>query len=190
MPYNAPVVALLRHRRFRFYILPIRFRRSILQNDSVHMKKGFPVGRSGNLTTMAAALLILLAGMAGCGGKKQSSDEAALELFAQAQELQKEEKFSDAVRIYRQIVRDHSSTRQGINSQFMIGYIYANHIRDLEQARIELSRFIEKYGSTADSGLVAGARFELEYLGKNIDEIPILSTMGTAESGVDTADGR
>ncbi|MFH0766173.1 MAG: tetratricopeptide repeat protein [Calditrichota bacterium] len=113
---------------------------------------------------------------AGCGGKAKPGDE--VEMFAQAQEFQKDEKYEDAVRTYRQIVSDFPKTRQAINGQFMVGYIYANHIKDYEQAKIELNRFIDNFGSKADSGLVAGARFELKYLGKSIDEIPILTDTG------------
>ena len=85
----------------------------------------------------------------GCGGE--------VELFAKAQDLQKDEKFTEAIQVYRQIVREFPKTRQAANSQFMIGYVYANHVKDFEQAKTELQRFIDKFGASADSGLVAGA---------------------------------
>lgn len=131
---------------------------------------------------VAAALLV-----AGCkkGGDASSGQE--IELFAKAQDLLKEEKYDEAVRVYRQIVREFPSAKQGANSQFMIGYIFANHIKDYEQGKIELQRFIDKFGATADSGLVAGARFELEYIGKDIDEIPILANIGSASNELDTS---
>ncbi len=139
----------------------------------------------------AVALSMLMFAWIGCG-KKKTADESTgadvtaapdeVELFAKAQDFQKQEKFEDAVRIYRKIVREYPKTRKAANSQFMIGYIYANHIRDYEQAKIELNRFIDKYGDVADSGLVAGAHFELKYLGKDIDEIPILSDVGKEDT--------
>jgi len=124
--------------------------------------------------------LALAVGVAFIGCKKSGETTGAtsgkeLELFAQAQELQKQEKFEEAVATYRRITREFPKTKQGANSQFMVGYIYANHIKDYAQAKIELERFIDKFGSVADSGLVAGARFELQYLGVSIDDIPILS---------------
>ena len=131
----------------------------------------------------AAAISVLAAltvSLVGCGNKEKTGK--ADELFAGAQQLQQEEKYSDAVKLYRQIADQYPTSRQGANSQFMIGYIYANHIKDLEQARIELNRFLEKFSSVADSGLIAGARFELQYLGKDISDIPTLSELG----GVDT----
>ncbi len=141
--------------------------------------------------------LILLALYSGCGKKeavKETSTEEAVvvpdenELFAKAQGLQKDDKYDEAVRIYRQIVREYPDSKKAANSQFMIGYIYANHIDDLEQAQIELNRFLEKFSETADSGLVAGAQFELKYLGKDIDEIEILSELGIQDTTTVKAD--
>lgn len=124
-------------------------------------------------------LLILLILISGCGEtKKERTQEMEVELFAKAQELQKKEKFLDAIETYRKIISEYPETRQGANSQFMIGYIFANHVKDFEQAKIELDRFLEKYSTIADSGLVAGAKFELQFMGKDIDDIPILSDLG------------
>ena len=133
------------------------------------------------------ALVLLLA--TGCGGSKDAAPGMEVELFAKAQEFQKKEQFAEAIEAYRQIVRDYPKTRHGANSQFMIGYIYANHLNDLEQARIELNRYLDKFAQYSDSGLVAGAKFELENLGKSIDEIPIIAQIGDTsrmEEMVDT----
>lgn len=135
-----------------------------------------------NYLSLALAVVIMAAPMVGC--KREASKAVAgqeTELFAKAQDLQKDEKYDEAVKVYREIARDYSSTKQGANSQFMVGYIYANHIKDLGQAKIELQRFLDKFGASADSGLVAGAKFELEYLGKSIDDIPALSNLNTAQ---------
>jgi outer membrane protein assembly factor BamD (BamD/ComL family) len=137
---------------------------------------------------LVVALAIAALTVAGC--KKEAAKAISgqeIELFAKAQDLQKQEKYDEAVSVYRQITRDFPSSKQGANSQFMVGYIYANHLKDYEQAKIELQRFIDKYGASSDSGLVAGARFEMQYLGKSIDEIPILSNLG--EEGGDSAKG-
>ncbi len=135
---------------------------------------------------LAAALIV-----AGCG-KGGSGTPAAgeAELFAKAQELQKDEKFDEAIRTYRQLVREFPKTKQGANSQFMIGYIYANHVKDYEQGKIELQRFIDKFSSTADSGLIAGAKFELQWMGKDIEDIPILANIGESSPKTDTTADR
>ncbi len=135
-----------------------------------------------SLKRIGMGILILtlsLTFIVGCGQKSQKADGIEIELFAKAQELQKKEKYDDAVNTYRQIVREYPKTRHGANSQFMIGYIYANHLKDYEQARIELNRYLKKFTEYSDSGLIAGAKFELENLGKSIDEIPIMTEIGS-----------
>ncbi len=131
---------------------------------------------------LVGALIIL-----GCGkGEKGSSQPAETDLFAKAQEFQKENKFEDAISTYRQLIRDFPKTKQAANSQFMIGYIYANHVKDYAQGKIELQRFIDNFQTTADSGLIAGAKFELQWMGKDIEDIPILSNIGESSSPPDT----
>lgn len=132
------------------------------------------------------AIAVTVALFGGCSGQSGGSpEEVAAEKFAKAQELQKDEKFAEAIQIYRGIVKKFPQTRQASNSQFMIGYICSNHLNDTEQAKIELNRFLTDYAEIADSGLIAGAKFELQYMGKNIDEIPILSNLN--EDGSDTS---
>lgn len=130
------------------------------------------INRSGFVSLL---LMIALVFISSCGkDQKQDETHSEVELFAKAQELQKNKKHAEAVEIYRQITRDFPKTKQGANSQFMIGYTYANDIKDFEQAQIELKRFLDNCSDIADAGLIEGAKFELENMGKNIDEIPIL----------------
>jgi outer membrane protein assembly factor BamD (BamD/ComL family) len=130
--------------------------------------------------SLFVVMLLVMSSITGCGGSKQA--ESAEVLFSQAQDLQQAEKYNDAIKTYKQIAREHDNSRLAANSQFMIGYIYANHLKDLEQAKIEFNRFLENYTETADSGLVVGAKFELEYLGKNIEDIPVLSSVGEQDT--------
>ncbi|NQU04780.1 MAG: tetratricopeptide repeat protein [Calditrichaeota bacterium] len=124
--------------------------------------------------------LLVLTSITGCGEPKQT--EPAKVLFSQAQELQQAEKYNDAIKTYKQIAAKYKESRLAANSQFMIGYIYANHLKDMEQAKIEFTRFLDNYSESADSGLIVGAKFELEYLGKSIEEIPILSSVGESDT--------
>ena len=128
----------------------------------------------------AFLILFSVVWLSGCGGQKKP-EISEVELFAKAQELQKDENFAEAIATYRKLAKEFPNSKQAANSQFMIGYIFANHLNDFEQAKIELNRFIDEYKTVADSGLIAGARFELEHLGQSIDEIPILSNLGDSE---------
>ena len=53
----------------------------------------------------------------------------------------------------------------------MIGYNYANNLNDLKSAEIEYKIFLEKFQTHE---LAISVKFELENLGKSIDEIPAL----------------
>lgn len=124
------------------------------------------------LTTIALMVLIVLSGCKPSKPVGSPSDQ-----FTKAQDFQKQEKYLDAITVYRQIAKDFPKTREGANSQFMIGFIYANHLQDFTQAKAELTTFLDKFTSVADSGLVEGARFELKFMGKPIDEIPTLAPL-------------
>ena len=82
--------------------------------------------------------------------------------------------FEQALNEYRVVVQNYPETRFAINAQFMIGYVYANFVQDYNQARMEYERFLELYSTEADSGLVQSVKFELENLGRDLNEIPQL----------------
>ena len=64
-------------------------------------------------------------------------------------------------------------TREEPHAQFMIGYIYANvnEVRDSESALIEYNLFLDKY---PDHELAPSVEFEIDWLGKDINDIPAL----------------
>ena len=59
-------------------------------------------------------------------------------------------------------------------AQFMIGYIYANYIKDYDTAQDAYLEFQEKY---SNDDLSKAVNFELEYLGKNLAEISALKNI-------------
>jgi len=130
---------------------------------------------------MALGLAVMLAALAGCK-REAARTQTAEEQFAAAQQLQQDEKWAEAIKTYRKIAEEYPESRQGANSQFMVGYIYANQLKDYEQARIELNRFLDKFSAVADSGLIVGARFELQYMGRSIEEVPVLSELGQPDT--------
>jgi len=82
--------------------------------------------------------------------------------------------FEQALNEYHVVVQNYPETRFAINAQFMIGYVLANFVSDYKQARMEYERFLELYSTEADSGLVQSVKFELENLGRDLNEIPQL----------------
>ena len=107
---------------------------------------------------------------AGCA-KKPSEDQ----LFADARKFQEEGKYAESVTGYEKLIQVHPRGKYAPQAQFMIGFICANELRDLPKAEIAYKAFLEKYSAKADSGMVASARWELENLGKDINQIEDLS---------------
>lgn len=61
-------------------------------------------------------------------------------------------------------------------SVFMSGFIYANMLSDFEQAENIYSQFLEAY---PEHELAPSVKFELEYLGKSPEEIPVLKHLNS-----------
>ena len=80
-------------------------------------------------------------------------------------------KHSEAIHHYRSVVDNFPETREEPHAQFMIGYIYANVLDDSENARVEYNSFLQKY---PDHELTPSVKFELDFIGKDINDIPQL----------------
>tara|TARA_B100000315_G_scaffold236193_1_gene251755 strand:- start:358 stop:999 length:642 start_codon:yes stop_codon:yes gene_type:complete len=88
--------------------------------------------------------------------------------------------FNEAITHYKNVVTKFSESRDEPHAQFMIGFIYANpqygDIQDLEKAKASYEKFLYKY---PDHELVPSVKFELENLGKDINDISILKHIST-----------
>lgn len=79
--------------------------------------------------------------------------------------------FTTAIQEYRKVVEKYGGSPQEPHALFMIGYIYANVVNDSKSAEIEYKEFLKKF---PDHELSPSVKFEIEFLGKSIDEIPAL----------------
>jgi len=83
--------------------------------------------------------------------------------------------FDAAIVAYGQVVKNYDSSSDSPKAQFMIGYIYANpqfgDVQDLEKAKESYETFLQKY---PDHELAPSVQFEMDNLGKDINEIPAL----------------
>ena len=139
------------------------------------MRLTIPVG----ILTIAICFSVL---MVGCS---KGMDER--QLFEQAKKFQEENNFAAAVESYEALVKKYPQSRQAPQCLFMLGYLYANHLDDLDKARSAYETFLEQY---PDDPLVKDARWELSHLGQDVNEIPELNTMlqGSADSLAGTPD--
>ena len=76
--------------------------------------------------------------------------------------------YANAVTEYRRVILLYPDLPLAPKAQFMIGYIYANYVKEYDKARAAYLEFQEKY---KDNSLSQAVAFELQYLGKDLDEI-------------------
>ena len=79
--------------------------------------------------------------------------------------------FNSAINAYSDVVNKFPGTDQEAQAQFMIGYIYANILGDKSKAEKNYKTFLDRY---PDHELAPSVKFELDYLGKDINEIDVL----------------
>jgi len=79
--------------------------------------------------------------------------------------------FEKALSEYRVVLNKYNGSKEEALAQFMIGYIYANVIKDFDLARKEYQIFLDKFPKHE---LHPSVKFEIDYLGKDINEIPAL----------------
>ncbi|MBU0509576.1 tetratricopeptide repeat protein [bacterium] len=130
----------------------------------------------------AALVLVILAVAVGC---KTGPSQA--ELFDRAKKAQEESNFAGAVEAYQEIVKRFPSSPEAPQCQFMIGYLYANHLNNMDMAGQAYQKFIRDY---PEHDLVKDAQWELDHLGKDVNEIEELNqilTRDSAEAKADTA---
>lgn len=84
--------------------------------------------------------------------------------------------FKAAIQEYRKVIENHKGTTQEPHALFMIGYIYANVLNDMQSAKIEYEEFLNRF---PEHELSPSVKFEIEYLGKSVDEIPALKHITT-----------
>ena len=69
------------------------------------------------------------------------------------------------------MIKNYGGSAQEPHALFMIGYIYANIINDNKSAEIEYKSFLNQF---PNHELYPSVKFELDFLGKSIEEIPAL----------------
>jgi len=125
--------------------------------------------------TAVPLCVIIIIMIAGCA-KKPGEEE----LFTDAKRLQEQSQFQQAVDKYQQLIQLYPGSPLCAQSQFMIGYIYANHVQNFDAARQAYQVYLEKY---PNDEMAKDAKWELDHLGQDINSIDELIK---TEAGKDT----
>ncbi len=116
--------------------------------------------------------------LVGCGGAKANEEE----LFNSAKTFQEQGKIKDAVQKYEEVVKVAPKGTRAAQAQFMVGFLYANELKDLAKAKTAYEQFLKDYSSVSDPGIVASAQWELKHLGKDINDIEELKQLSPTDT--------
>jgi len=103
--------------------------------------------------------------------KSQKADFALYKLALVYQNNKQE--FTKAVACHERLMKEYPESKYVSQSHFMSAFIYANDLKNLDKARAAYSSFVEKF---PDHELVPSIKWELEHLGKDINQIELFNS--------------
>ncbi len=86
--------------------------------------------------------------------------------------------YRQSVESYIRVIDGYPESTEAVKALFMAGFVSATYLTDLEAAKDYYVQFIEQY---PNHELVPAAEFELENLGKDIEDIEALKGIVDAE---------
>ncbi len=120
---------------------------------------------------LIVAILISLFVLFSCTEKKSEA-----EYFKMAYDQYNQEKYEPAIGNFKNIIEYYPEGENTPKATFMIGYIYANNIENLDAAKKYYELFIKKY---PNHDLADDADYELQTLGQDINDLPIFKDSET-----------
>jgi outer membrane protein assembly factor BamD (BamD/ComL family) len=102
----------------------------------------------------------------GCGDKPSEK-----EYFDLAYQYMGKEQWSEAEKNFQKILNEYPNGDYSSKALFMVGFVNANYLKNFDKARKYYTEFLEKY---PEHELADDAKYELENLGKDVNELPFL----------------
>ena len=113
-------------------------------------------------------LIVMFIIISACGSKKSTETE----YLTAAYDQYNKGSYEEAIKNFKKIIEFYGNGQHAAKSMFMVGFINANHTKNYEEAKEYYNMFIEKY---PQHELKNDAEFELQNLGKDINDLPIFS---------------
>jgi tetratricopeptide (TPR) repeat protein len=79
--------------------------------------------------------------------------------------------FKESLKYYEKLLKDFPTSPNHAKSLFMAGFVCANHLKNIDKAKRYYEEFLQKY---PNHELSVSVKFELEHLGKDPAELPLL----------------
>jgi len=89
-----------------------------------------------------------------------------------------QEAYADAIENFKIVLDKFPTGKTTAEATFMLGFINANSLENLEEAKKYYSLFVEKY---PDHDLADDAKYELNTLGQDINDLPIFKEKQSGE---------
>ena len=118
-------------------------------------------------------IMITAAFLTGCSETKTEED-----YFALANEQYAQEAYADAIENFKIILEKFPEGTTTAKATFMLGFINANNLKNLEEAKKYYTLFVEKYPG---HDLADDAQYELNTLGQDVNDLPIFKDMQSDE---------
>ncbi len=96
------------------------------------------------------------------------------EYYEAAKEAYTKENFEPAIANFKNIIQHYPQGKRAAEASFMLGFINANDVKNLDEAKKYYEAFIAKY---PDHELADDAQYELQNLGKDINDLPIFKQL-------------
>ncbi len=114
---------------------------------------------------IATVLIFVL--LASCG-----SEQGENHFYNLATQYMGQGNWEKAEQNFTQVIEQFPNGQYASKSLFMVGYINANHLNNHDKASKYYAQFVDKY---PDHELADDAQYELDNMGKGVDELPFLS---------------
>jgi TolA-binding protein len=99
-----------------------------------------------------------------------SEKKTEAEYFQVAYDQYNKEQYDQAIENFKNVVKYYPEGENTPKAIFMIGYIYANNVNNLEEAKKYYETFLAKY---PNDDLADDAQYELQTLGQDINDLPV-----------------
>lgn len=83
--------------------------------------------------------------------------------------------YQDAIKNFDLLVKNYPNGKRSAEASFMLGFINANDLENYTDAEKYYKSFIQKF---PNHDLADDAQYELENLGKDINELPMFKELG------------
>ncbi len=120
----------------------------------------------------------LLMSFVGCSHKAGEK-----EYYDLAYQYMGKEKYSEAEKYFQKILDEYPNGVYSSKALFMVGFINANHLKNFDKAKKYYTEFLKKY---PNHELAASAKYEIENLGKNVDDLPFLKDENLTKDSINT----